>query len=829
MDKENNFSAESQFNSIPKQKLSTTSKGDKWCKDNLLYWERRLINNNQTLSSSKTNMKRNSDLYLYNILNVNDIARVCNPHNLEDFSIPPDFRHYKIENPKIQTLKGEELKRRFEWKVYVSNRDAISKKEEDKKVEYFNFIIDQINSEVVNEEDLKIKMDKLNEYMTYDWQELRERTADELLHHYFQYLDLPTEFSKSWEYSLLNGQDILSVDEHNGKPVVKACDPKNVYWNNSGGNQYIDDADAIIEVYYLPLGQIIDYYYDFLTSSEVTTLEERQSKLSEYRNFTYNQYYSKNENGFVITPNNEIMVENDNYQEYYDSDGNIRVTHCRWKSLRKVGELTFFDEQGNEQTKHVDENYKIDISTGETVKWVWVTEAWETTRIGEDIYVKCKPRSVQFRKLDNISYCSLGYVGTAVDNCLFDIMKTYSILYDTYMWRTEQAMVKAIGKIGILDFAMIPDGWNIDQWMYYATKMGWAIKDSFKEGKKGAATGKLAANVGDSSNVINLEQGEFIRQNMEMLQYLEMQMDKIVGINQNRQGIVGAKTGLQVNREVTEASANITESYFTIHDNVKLRTLRALLEVSKWCLRNKTESIQYITSENISKVFEVDGEMLNEAEYGLLVNNASNDGIMINNLQEAVKLALQTGTVDLIQLMDVFSSDTTASIKRKIEKSVREKEERERAQAEQQNQIEQQRVQLEAQRHQEMMALEQSKLDMQQYKIDREFEKAIQVEEIRSYLGQKELDQNNNGIPDPMEIADKALKQQDIDSKRFTEASKIIQKSNEIKSKREVEDKKLDLQDKKLEIEKKRIEVDLKNQKNDLNIAKVNAKNRSKK
>jgi hypothetical protein len=276
------------------------------------------------------------------------------------------------------------------------------------------------------------------------------------------------------------------------------------------------------------------------------------------------------------------------------------------------------------------------------------------------------------------------------------------------MWRTEQAMVKAIGKIGILDFAMIPDGWNIDQWMYYATKMGWAIKDSFKEGKKGAATGKLAANVGDSSNVINLEQGEFIRQNMEMLQYLEMQMDKIVGINQNRQGIVGAKTGLQVNREITEASANITESYFTIHDNVKLRTLRALLEVSKWCLRNKTESIQYITSENISKVFEVDGEMFNEAEYGLLVNNASNDGIMINNLQEAVKLALQTGTVDLIQLMDVFSSDTTASIKRKIEKSVREKEERERAQAEQQNQIEQQRVQLEAQRHQEMMDLEQS-------------------------------------------------------------------------------------------------------------------------
>lgn len=828
MDKDNNFSSNSSLNNIPKQKLSTASKGLKWCKDNLLYWECRLVNN--TLgNSSKVNMKRNSDLYYYDILNTEEVSKICNPHNIEDFTIPADFRHYKIENPKIQTLKGEELKRRFEWKVYVSNRDAISKKEEAKKDEYFGFMMDQINAEAVSEEDLQAKLLKLNEYMTYDWQEIRERTADELLHHFYQYLDLPTEFSKAWEYSLINGQDIISVDEHNGKPVVKACDPKTVYWLNPGGNQYIDDADAVVEVYYLPLGQVIDYYYDFLKPNEIDELEERQAHLSEYKNFTYNQYYTKTETGFIIDNNKNIVVENDQYQDYYDSEGNIRITHCRWKSLRKVGELTYFDEVGDEQTKHVDENYKIDESLGETINWIWVTEGWETTRIGEDIFVKNKPRNVQFRKLDNISYCSLGYVGTSLDNCLFDIMKRYSILYDTYMWRTEQAMVKAVGKIAILDIAMIPDDWNIDQWMYYATKMGWAIKDSFKEGKHGAATGKLAGNVSESANVINLEQGQFIQQNMQMLQYLEMQMDKIVGINPNRQGIVSAKTGLQVNREATEASSNITESYFNIHDNVKIRTLRALLEVAKWCLRNKSESIQYITSENTSKIFEVDGELLNEAEYGLLVGNAVNDAIMINNLQEAVKMALQTGTVDLIQLMDVFSNENTSSIRRKIEKSVMEKQQREQAQAEQQNQIAQQQMQQEAQRHQEIMALEQAKLDMQQYKIDRDFEKAIQVEEIRSYLGQEELDQNNNGIPDPMEIADKALKQQDIDSKRFTEASKILQKDRELKDKKDLEDKKLTIEEKKLELEKKRIQVDLKNQKNDLDIAKMNAKNRSKK
>jgi len=204
------------------------------------------------------------------------------------------------------------------------------------------------------------------------------------------------------------------------------------------------------------------------------------------------------------------------------------------------------------------------------------------------------------------------------------------------MWRTEEAMKKALGKIGVLDLSMIPDGWDLDMWMHFATNMGWAVKDSFKEGKKGAAMGKLAGSQATSSDVINLEQGQFIQQNMMMLQYLEGQMDKVIGINGQRQGMLGADAGLQVTREAAQASANITESYFALHDNVKLRTLRALLEVAKWCLRDKVDSIQYVTSEMTAKVFEVDGNLINEAEYGLLVNNADNDAKTIETLQEAV-------------------------------------------------------------------------------------------------------------------------------------------------------------------------------------------------
>lgn len=820
--------------SIPKQKISTSKKSEDWCKDNLLYWEKRLVNNNSINESSKINMKRNSELYYYNILNRGDVEQVFNPMGIsKDFFIPPDFKHYKIENPKIQTLKGEELKRKFEWKVYVSNRDAISQKEEQKKNEYFQFMIDKIKAESIDENQLKAEMDKLSDYLNYDWQELRERTADELLHHFTQYLDVKTEFSKAWEFGLINNEEIICVDEHNGKPYVKACDPKTIYWQNEGPNNYIDDSDAIVDVSYMALGQVIDFFYDELKPAEIDILESRQQNLGEYKNFMYNQYYTKTEKGFIMNTDSyntqPIEINNSDFKDYYDSEGNIRVVHCRWKSLRKIGELTFFDEAGDEQTKHVDENYKIDESLGETIKWLWITEAWETTRIGEDIYVKCKPRSVQFRKLDNISYCSLGYIGTALHNGVFDLMKFYSIQFDAYMYRTNEAMKKSFGKIGKLDLSLIPDDWNVDMWMHYATNLGWAVIDSFKEGKKGAAMGKLAGQGQSQGDVINMEQGQFIQQNMLMLQFIESQLDKLVGINPSRQGITSATPGLQLNREAIESSSNITESYFAIHDNVKLRTLRSLLEVCKYCMRGKSESIQYITSEMTSKIFEVDGDLINEAEYGLLIGSANEDARMIESLQEAVKIALQTGAVDLIQLMDVFSSDNTASIKRKIEKSVRQKQENEQKQAQQANEIEQQKLQLQAKQNQDTLTLEQSKLDMKQYEIDRKFEQAIQTEEIRAYQGQQELDQNNNGIPDPMEIAGNALKQQDIDSRNFSEQAKLIQKEREHQSKSQLEDKKLSIEQDKLKIERDKLKIEKDNQENDLQIAKINAKGRSKK
>lgn len=803
--------------SFPRQKISTKEKNEEWGIKNLLYWEHKLITGNKNIEVDRIRMKKNANLYFNNILDTLDVAKIVNPHNIKDFNIPLDFKHYKIENPKIQTLKGEELKRRFEWKTYVSNRDAISKKEEEKKEQFVNFLTEKIKAESFNEEQVKKELEKLQEYLAYDWQDVREKTADQLLHYYNYYLDLKTQFSRAWENNLLYGQEIMSVDEHNLKPVVESCDPKTIFWLKSPEEPYIDNSDCVIREYYIPLGKVIDHYYDYLTPEQISNLEERTDMKGIEKNFTFNQYYTKDTNGFLI-PNTDLqntilnpaylnpayLTSNQfNFNGYFDSYGNVRVVHTRWKSMRKVGVLKYLDEQGDEQEKFVDENYKLNKVLGESIKWIWINEAWEGTRVGEEIFIKIKPRSIQYRKLDNISECSLGYVGTRIENAMFDLMKEYSIKYDAYMHRTEAAIIKAVGKIGILDLAMIPDDWSIDMWMHFATNMGWAIKDSFKEAKKGAATGKLAGNMNNSSETINLEQGQFIEQNMRMLQYLENQMDHLVGINQQRQGLVSADAGLQVTREANQASSNITESYFNIHDNVKLRTLRALLEVAKYCLKNKSESLQYVTSEFTNEIFNVDGDLINEAEFDILIGDGTNDAKTIEILQEAVKIALQTGAVDLIELMDIFSSDSTSSIKRKVEKSVKLKEQKEQDKFQQEQALEKEKMAHEAQLHQDALNDKQADRDLQRYKIDQDNQTKIQVSEISNYFKNPELDANNNGLPDPQEIANNALKQQEINSKNFVEQQKLSHerqkhqdelsiKEREINSKKEIEDKKIE-------------------------------------
>jgi len=335
---------------------------------------------------------------------------------------------------------------------------------------------------------LEEELAKMDKYLNYEFQDVRERMATHILNFLYKTLDLKEVFSRGFEDALIAGEEIYCSDIIAGEPILRKCNPLNIHTYRSGESAYINDSDIIIEDQYFAPGMVIDDFHEELSTADIKKIDDGTGTGSDGGLINI----GNKEPNWVI----DGIIDTDSpgkgtYGQFWDTEGNLRVTRVLWKSLKKIGELIYYDQETGEKLETiVPEDYQINKEEGEEVKWMWINEWWEGTRIGKDIYVKIQPRPIQFRSMTNLSKCSSGYVGMAYNinssraKSLMDRMKPYQYLYNVLMYRTELAFAKSKGRIGTLDLATVPDHWTVDKWMYYAEVNNWAVKDSFKEAKK---------------------------------------------------------------------------------------------------------------------------------------------------------------------------------------------------------------------------------------------------------------------------------------------------------------------------------------------------------
>lgn len=635
------------------------------------------------LIQSKKEMMINYNLRA-DILDERDVEKAVNPWGIKGATFPAKMQNYPIANPKIDLLIGEEVKRRFDWRVSVVNPDAISEKEDNSIKEMKRIVAEAVIAKDYDEDELAKQLAKAQKYSKYEAQDLRERRATQYLQYLWKEQDLKIKFNRGFEDALVSGMEVYHADIVGGEPVLRKCDPLSITVVRGGSSYMIEDADIIIEDTYQPMRWVIDNYYDHLTSAQIDKIERGhigKSSSKDIINYDVTQpiqnpmrIASKAEDGEVLSYS---LIDIDDYSTQnvaaYDDQGNVRIVKVVWVSMRKVGEISWYDEEDELQKKLVDENYIADEAVGENVEWFWINEWWECTRLAEDIYVKYGPRPIQFRRMGNRSIGGSGYVGTLYNTntsqsrSLMDRMKPYQYLYNVFMYRTELAFAKSKGKIATLDLSRVPDDWTMDKWMYYAEILGWAAEDPFKESNKGSSTGKLAGQMNQNSRVLDLEMGNYIQQHVMMLEFIKQELGEIAGVSTQRQGqINNRETVGGVERAVTQSS-HITEKWFMMHDNTKLRVLETLLETAKYAWRNKKEKLQYISDEMTSVITEVDGELFNDADYGIMISDAVNDAELIGAMKQLAQAGLQNDKINFSGLMDIYLSDSMSSMRRKIE------------------------------------------------------------------------------------------------------------------------------------------------------------------
>lgn len=728
----------SELINLPPQQLPFSKKNKKWRKAHLDWADSKTFFNYSLVRKSVIHKKINYDL-LNGKLHMSDIELVLNPDSIKAGFVPDRIQHYPIMNSKLNVLRGEESRRVFDYRVIVTNPNAISEIENNKKEELLQNLQKLMADTSKSEEEFNQELEKLNDYYTYEWQDMREIRGNAILNHYVKEYNIPLLFNNGFMDAVTVGEEIYQCDIVGGEPVIERLNPLKVRIFKSGYSNKIEDADIIIIEDYWSPGRVIDTYHDVLSKKDIEYIENipdhiGQASIDSMDNIDERFGYVNNHmvgeeistDGFYFDPFNLFSDSISNSLLPYDLAGNIKVLRMYWKSRRRIKKVKSYDpETGEEVYNFFPETYIIDKDNGEEEQIFYINEAWEGTKIGTDIYVNMRPRVVQYNRLSNSSRCHFGIIGSIYNLndsrpfSLVDMMKRYNYFYDVIHDRLNKIMARNWGKLLRLDLAKIPKKWDIEKWMYYAKVNGIAVEDSFKEGNIGVASGKLAGALNNSSSgVIDAEFGNSIQSQINLLEFIKMEMSEVVGITRQREGQISNRETVGGVERATLQSSHITEWLFVVHDDVKRRVLECFLETAKIAFKGRSKKFQYILSDNSMRIMDIDGDEFAEADYGLVVDNSQGIQELAQKLDMLAQAALQNQALSFSTIMRLYNSSSLAEKQRLVERDEQAIQARNAQAQQQQLQTQQQIVQLEnEQRLAEMQQKEQANIRDNETKI----------------------------------------------------------------------------------------------------------------
>ena len=806
---------------FPQQKLPLKKKTEQWQHDCVNY----IIGEGNVVSGGMTKTRFGEIQTYYNLYNSifdeKDFKRITNPFKVED-GFPATPQDFNIIRPKVDLLIGEETKRPMNFRVVRTSQEAASELMEREKEMLMQYVMAAITSRMSPEEAQQFQQQLQNgevmppeaiaKYMTKDYKDVIENTAYHTLTYLREKLNLDNEFIKGWKDALIAGAEIYYVGVQNDEPYMERVNPMYFSYDHAPDLEFIEDGSWCCRRMRLPVAEIYDRYYDKLTEKDLNKLNEMLTgrpsndigEKDPVDNFNSIQMHIYD---------NPLMDQKTRYA--------INVWHCCWKSFKKIYYVTYFDEAGQAQVEIADESYK---KTGQeiSVEPDWIVEVWEGYRAGTDLYFGIQPLEYQHISIDNPNSQKLPYCGCIYSNTnsrprsLVSVLKPLQYMYIVLWYRLELAIARDKGKVINMDITQIPKSMNItpDRWMHYLSSVGVNFINPYEEGWNvpGREGGKPATF--NQITSLDLTMSNVIAEYIQLMDKIEELAGTISGITEQRQGAISSNELVgNVERSVVQSS-HITEPLFWSHNQCKRHALNMLLNTAQGAWRQTgKQKLSYIFDNGERAYIDIQDKFYYE-DMDVFVSDTSKDMENIQKLQQLIQPAMQNGA-SLLEAAEVLTNDNFNIIKQKL-KEMQERQEQvmqQQQQAEQEQAVQLQQMQNE-QREQELM-LEEAKMELERYKIDADNQTKIAVAEISAYRGTEEKDANNNGIPDPMEIAKDATQQRKIASDEYT-------KRYEARQKKEIEDKKIDL-----EKQRMKHEMELQKQKDDAALERERVKARA--
>lgn len=795
--------------SFPAQKLPMSKKTQSWkeaCVDYVVGAGDSGFGGNGRSRSDE--MQTYYDLY-NSIYNEKDLKYVTNPFKQDD-GFPATAQDYNIIKPYVDQLLGEETKRPFNFYPQRTSDITASELQEKAKEMLMDYIQATIASKLSPEQAARYEQalatgeiqtpEAIAKYIQKDYKDIAETEAYHALQFLKRKLNLTHEFFKGWKDVLIGGEEIYYVGVINGEPYVERVNPMYFDYEHSLDLEFIDDASWCRRKMIMSATEIYDRFYDKMSERQLNELLELIDQKPGAGN---NPEIRKTSMDYESIKLHKINSFTDNP---FDID-HITVYHCCWKSFKKIGFVTLLNpETGEYEEFQVDEDYKV-TGTEYSVEWDWIIEVWEGYRIGDDMYIGIQPIEYQHISADNPNSQKLPYTGVVYNNTnskprsLVSMMKPLQYMYIVVWYRLELALSRDKGKVAVMDITQIPKSMNIDvnKWMHYLSALGVAFINPYdegwdipgREGGKPSQFNQLSSWDLTMSNVI----AEYI----QLMQKIEDMVAKLTGITPQRQGQIAASELVSNANTAVNMSYHITEPWFWNHNQVKRRVLTMLLNTSKAAWKDSKRYLNYILDDATRAFVQLSDNFFYE-DMDIFVDDSTKNQQYIDQLKQLLQPAMQNGA-SLLDIAEIITLDNMSMIKNRLEEIEQKRMEQIQQQQQAEQQAQQQIAEQQNQLKEEELMLKEAELDLEKYKVDQDKYKTdqdnatkITVAQINAYRGAENMDQDMNGIPDPIEIGKQALEQQKINSDIATKQLELNNKRREIEQKREAENKKIQLE-----------------------------------
>lgn len=788
--------------SFPAQKLPMSKKTQAWkeaCVDYVVGAGDSGFGGNGRSRSDE--MQTYYDLY-NSIYNEKDLKYVTNPFKQDD-GFPAMAQDYNIIKPYVDQLLGEETKRPFNFHPQRTSDIAASELQEKAKEMLMDYIQATIASKLSPEQAARYEQalatgeiqtpEAIAKYLQKDYKDIAETEAYHALQFLKRKLNLTHEFYKGWKDALIGGEEIYYIGVINGDPYVERVNPMYFDYEHSLDLEFIDDAAWCRRKMIMSATEIYDRFYDKMSERQLNELLELIDQKPGAGN---NPEIRKTSMDYESIKLHKINSFTDNP---FDID-HITVYHCCWKSFKKIGFVTLLNpETGEAEEFQVDEDYKV-TGTEQSVEWDWIIEVWEGYRIGDDMYIGIQPIEYQHISADNPNSQKLPYTGVVYNNTnskprsLVSMMKPLQYMYIVVWYRLELALSRDKGKVAVMDITQIPKSMNIDvnKWMHYLSALGVAFINPYdegwdipgREGGKPSQFNQLSSWDLTMSNVI----AEYI----QLMQKIEDMVAKLTGITPQRQGQIAASELVSNANTAVNMSYHITEPWFWNHNQVKRRVLTMLLNTSKAAWKDSKRYLNYILDDATRAFVQLSDNFFYE-DMDIFVDDSTKNQQYIDQLKQLLQPAMQNGA-SLLDIAEIITLDNMSMIKNRLEEIEQKRMEQMQQQQQAEQQAQQQIAEQQNQLKEEELMLKEAEMDLEKYKVDQDNATKITVAQLNAYRGAENMDQDMNGIPDPIEIGKQALEQQKMNSDIATKQLELNNKRREIEQKREAENKKIQLE-----------------------------------